>query len=299
MLLTLGLFSSALAQNAVTFENVVVDIWPEYDRPTVLVMYHLTLASSVKLPAEVTIRVPESVGRPHAVATQDEAGLLNLSYTTTTQNGWLLIKFTTAVTDVRIEYYDLSLQVDGTKRSFTYSWPGDHTVNNLTMQIQQPANASNMTFVPELGSGYAKDGLTYYNMLVGQINAGTNFDLQISYTKPDNTLTNANSLEPAQPIQPVDSNTSGRVTFNDFLPWVLGSLGVLLIAIGGLWYWRTGQLNSGPARPRHNSRRSPTGAANMPPAAGNEKATVYCSQCGKRAGPSDIFCRTCGTKLRS
>jgi len=296
LVISLGQPAAVNAQEPVTFESVLVEVWPEYDQPSALVMYHLTLTSTVKLPAEVAIRIPERAGRPHAVATQDEAGLLNLNYTTATQDGWLLIQFTTPTPQVRLEYYDPSLTIEGPKRTYTYRWPGDYAVNNLTMQVQQPANASEMAFVPEMGSGQqAQDGLTYYNMLVGQLNAGTGFDMQISYNKPDNTLTNPNSFEQAQPVQPVDSNTTGRVTVNDFLPWILGGFGILLIAVGAFWYWRTGQLNTVPERPRHSRR---TNAGGQMPSTADDKQSIYCSQCGKRAGPGDLFCRSCGTKLR-
>ena len=299
LLLAFGQSSSVRAQDAVIFDTVLVEIWPEYDKPSALVMYQFTLASSVKLPAEVVIRIPEKVGLPHAVATEDEAGLLNLSYETSVENGWLLIKFTTAVTKVRLEFYDPSLLIVGTQRTFTYTWPGDYAVNNFTMQVQQPFNATDMSLVPDMGSGQkGQDGLVYYNMLVGQVRAGTTFDMQISYSKPDNSLTNANSFEQAQPAQQVDNNTPGRVaTPNDFIPWILGGLGVLLITIGGLWYWRTGQASTVPTRVRHSARRS-NSAEQLSPSA-NEKEAIYCSQCGKRAGPGDMFCRTCGTKLRS
>jgi hypothetical protein len=298
MFIALGQSSPVRAQDSITFDNVLVEIWPEYDKPSALVMYQFTLASTVKLPAEVIIRIPEKAGMPHAVATEDEAGLLNLSYETSIENGWELIKFTTAVTKVRLEFYDPGLSIQGTQRKYTYTWPGDYAVNSFTMQVQQPFNAADMSLIPDMGSGQkGQDGLVYYNMLVGQVKAGTTFDLQIAYTKPDNTLTNANSFEQAQPAQQVDNNTPGRVaTLNDFLPWVLGGLGILLIAVGGFWYWRTGQAATAPSRARHSTRRAAS-ADKMSPTT-NENEAIYCSQCGKRAGPGDLFCRTCGTKLR-
>lgn len=298
LLMAFGRPAPAQAQEPVTFDSVLVELWPEYDQPSVLVMYHITLGSSVKLPVDVTIRIPKQAGQPHAVAMQNIDGLINLPYSTATQGDWLEVTFTTPVPEIRIEYYDPTITFDANQRSYTYRWPGDYAVSNLTMQVQQPAKATDLSILPNMGSGQiGQDGLTYYNMLAGQINAGTGFDLQLSYTNPDNSLTNADSFQPAQPVQPVDSNTTGRVTMNEVLPWALGSLGLLLIAAGAFWYWRTGQPATETQRSRHGSSRSMNIANPAPPAA-DAKDAIYCSQCGKRAGPGDMFCRTCGAKLR-
>lgn len=298
MLFPAGRPTAAQSPAPITFDSVLVEIWPEYDQPSVLVMYHLTLAASTRLPADITLRIPAVSGGPHAVAMQDVAGLYNLTYSTAVQGDWLVISFNTPVPEIRVEYYDPTITRDDSRRSFTYTWPGDYAVNAFTIQVQQPARATDMAFLPDLGSGQVRsDGLTYYNMLAGQVNAGTGFNLQISYTKTDDSLTNPDSFQQAQPVQPVDSNTTGRVTMNDVLPWALGSLGLLLIAAGVWWYLRTGQPAASAARPRHASRRAPNAVdAGLP--ASDPKETVYCSQCGKRAGAGDLFCRTCGTKLR-
>ncbi len=59
ILLILLCFSfPAQAQQAISFSSVVVDLWPEFDRPEMLVIYHLTLSPSVSLPADVTLQIP-------------------------------------------------------------------------------------------------------------------------------------------------------------------------------------------------------------------------------------------------
>lgn len=283
-----------LQQDSVTLEAVHVDIWPEYDRPSILVIYHVTLSAQTRLPAELTFRIPTSAGRPHAVAMQDVNGLYTLAYEIEVQGDWTEITFTTPVPDFRIEYYDPKLTIENNHRSYFFHWPGDYTVNNLSLQVQQPMNASYMTFSPALGSGRAaQDGLTYYSYLAGKVNRSTEIELKIEYDKPDNRLTNEDAFQQVQPSQPIDSSTPGRVTFNDALPWVLGGLGILLIGAGFFWYWQTGHAEAATPRPRHTHARR-----HAAPASAENSGSVYCHQCGKRASPGDVFCRTCGTKLR-
>jgi hypothetical protein len=81
-----------------------------------------------------------------------------------------------------------------------------------------------------------------------------------------------------------------------YLPWILGFLGIALIAGGGWWYWRSGlskeRSPAGAARPRRKPSTSREPAA-------SPEGYVYCHECGKRAGPGDRFCRACGARLRT
>ena len=58
----------AQAQGGANLERLEIAIWPEYDRPSALVIYKARLDTSVDLPAVVRLPIPASVGAPHAVA---------------------------------------------------------------------------------------------------------------------------------------------------------------------------------------------------------------------------------------
>jgi hypothetical protein len=284
------------AQGQISFASMRVDIWPEYDRPSVLVIYNISLSPQVALPATLSLRIPATAGRPHAVAMQDPAGLYNLNYEPFAAGEWVEIRFTTPVPDVHIEYYDPALRKSEDRRDFVYTWPGDYPVDNLSLTVQQPANASQMGFRPAMGSGRpADDGLIYYTYLAGSVQAGTQVDLEIWYMKPDDTLTSAEQFQPVQPVAEVDSATPGRVRLDQVVPWALGGFGLLLITAGLLWYGQTGRTSARPTRARRHTRRS----APEPAAANSvERENAFCHQCGKKAAPVDVFCRSCGTKLR-
>jgi hypothetical protein len=282
----------------IALDTVSVDIWPENDRPSVLVIMHVKLSAQVNLPAEMSIRIPAAAGQPFAVAWQSsDKALFELKYDTKAAKDWTEIEFIAPSSDIQIEYYDPTIKKTGSKRDFTFHWSEKYPVQNLTLQIQQPVNATNMTFNHNVGSGHiGDDGLTYYSLVVGNVNAGTAVDLAMSYNKQDDTLS-AQQFQKAQPNQPIDGGASGRVAFDQFLPWGVGGLGLLLIAAGSFWYWKTGRAPStqtASGRLRHSSARldKPVSAA----AGAGESA--FCHQCGKKAGPGDVFCRACGTKLR-
>jgi hypothetical protein len=149
-----------------------------------------------------------------------------------------------------------------------------------------------MVISPGLGSGRpGQDQLTYYTAVIGEVKAGTDFGIRLEYEKTDERL--SSNLQPVQPVQPIGPQTAGRTSFASVLPWALAALGILLIAGGVFWYWQSGREQPAAERKRHISPRPKENIAD-----GSQSSLIYCHQCGKRATPGDIFCRTCGAKLR-
>lgn len=281
------------AQNSVKYNSLEIDLWPEYDRPSLLVIYRAILDPGVSLPAQLTIRIPSAAGKPTAVAVGTALdSVADVEYQQKVSGEWSEISILATGPAVQLEYYDPSLVRDGTSRRYKYTWPGDYPVDSLAIQVQQPVDATNMTISPALDKGQtSQDGLTYYNKKVGSLAAGEPFSLDLSYEKTTDTLSVKNL--PVEPITPINGTGNFRGSMMAVLPWLLGLLGVILLVGGGLWYWQSGRSRS-PERSEPRRRRKRVGAPESVPAEGY----IYCHNCGKRAGPGDRFCRTCGTRLR-
>ncbi len=100
VLLTAAPFTNA--QTATTqLNSMAAELWPDYDRPAVLVLLTGVLPSGTALPAEVTI--PLTPGAEiHAVASFNEAGALLSNVNYSVENGRL--RLTTPSTSFRVEY---------------------------------------------------------------------------------------------------------------------------------------------------------------------------------------------------
>jgi zinc-ribbon domain len=289
---------AAHAQAALTLPSAEVDLWPEYDHPDMLVIYHFTLPSSVSLPYDMTARIPAVIGDPSAVAArQPDGSLFNIPFTRQVNGDWALVTFRATTLEIQIEYYDPGLQKNGTDRHFVYNWPGDYAVNSLVVQVQQPVDTTDMQISPSLGGGQTgKDSLTYYTAEEGAMTVGQSFTITIDYKKSTDRLS-APTVQ-VQSSAPLSSTAPiSRFTWTSLLPLVLGILGVLLIVGGGTWYWWSGREKSAstPRRMRSKPLAAETNAAK----ADSDGGFIYCHNCGKRANPGDRFCRTCGTALRS
>ncbi len=284
------------AQDPLVLSSLQIGIWPEFDKPGVLIIYQMTLSSSTTYPASVAIRIPITAGKPNAVAIRQPDGtLLTTDYTPQVAGQWTIINLTTSTPDVQIEYYDPGLSINGDARHFAYTWPGDYAVTQLTIQVQQPYNATGMRISPSLGAGaVGTDSLTYYTQDIGAIPAGQNIQITIDYTKPDTKLS-AESL-PVQPSAPIPQGNSTDLNLRSWLPWLLGIIGAALIVGGIIWYWRTGLHQPVPQTRR---RRSRDRSLEPEVSAGASESAIYCPKCGKRAMEGDQFCRSCGSPLRS
>lgn len=288
-------FTISRAQTEIKLSSLEVDLWPEYDRPSVLVIYRITLPPSVSLPADLTLRIPAAAGEPSAVAVRQmtaagEAGLFSIPYKRQVAGEWGMLNITVTMPELQIEYYDPGLTKNGEARQYEYRWPGDYAVDALTLQVQQPFGASNMRISPASGPGEtSNDGLVYYNEEVGSLPAGQTFNLTINYTKSTDDLSVAKlKIQPSAPV----SVTPERSDLLVILPWALGGLGVALIVGGVVWYMQSGK---GKREERPRRRHQPVTLKEADEAGGY----IYCHQCGKRASPGDVFCRMCGAKLRT
>jgi hypothetical protein len=273
------------AQGTVRFGGVEIEIWPEYDRPDALVIMRLTLAEDVNLPVDLAIRIPVE-SEINAVAIQDASGtLITTDYTPRNEGEWTIISITTESPQVQIEYYDPLLK-QGSTRTYEYIWSGVYAVDSFLFKL--PIDATGLQSEPALALiGVGEDGLSYYGLDRGVIPAGYDFFLHLSYEKTTERLSTT-----GQPVEPVEDLGSGiaNLNLNQYIPWGIGGLGFILIIVGIVYF--VSHRRAGSSGKVKRKRHSTTGTGS-----GGDGAT-YCHECGRRAQPSDRFCRACGTRLR-
>ena len=298
--LTTPLAVNAQRQQNVHFQHVQIDLWPEFDRPSMLVIYRAVLAEDVSLPADITFRIPASAGEPHAVAFVNEDGIsLNADYERQVLDEWAYINLTTNYTEVLLEYYDPGIVRENKLRTFTYQWLGDYAVDNIVMLVQQPPESTNMSTMPRLTNVVTDSkGQVYLQGEIGAFAQGETFSMTVSYEKETDALT-VSYLE-IDSSAPVTTATPGRMSVDTALPYAMAILGVVVIIIAIFWYWATGRQKVQPRRrPEKSSRRKTTRVVEPEMHDHNPyEQSTFCHECGKRANSGDKFCRSCGSKLR-
>ena len=300
--LVLGLLlpsGAVWAQPPVALETLTISLWPEFDRAQVLVILDGTLAAEVALPASVTLRIPAASGGPHAVAVRDEGGnLLDTPSTVTPDGSSLAVTLQASFPNFRVEYYDPALTFEGDRRGFTFQWKADFPVRSAAVSVQEPAGASDLAFDPALEpSGLGPFGLNYHSLSLGPLTAGQTVALQLSYSKPDSTLSASTVGEPV----PLPDLPDAKSQPSLFSPWLENGLvvGVLLLAGGGLgWYWYSTHPAETEPRTAGRHRRGRRAYNAQPDTDAEEGSAGFCTQCGEPHQLGDRFCRKCGAALR-
>lgn len=280
--------SVAGAQGGIKLKSINVELWSEYDQPSMLVIHEFTVDPNTPLPAKVTVRFPKD-GNLIAVAYLEET-LVNIDFEgPEAQGAWQIVTLDVqSYAPHRIEYYQ-PLVRNGKERSFSFRWFGDYAVEEFNVGIQIPADSTNVVAEPPLANVVTtQDGLhtigiiSLSNLRMGQAN-----EIKISYEREAQTVTKPSNSANIQPSAPIGPNTEGRVAV-DNLPWIIGGFGLVLIGMALYFYWRSTQVTEQKSR-----RRRPAGGPEE-----SDGELAYCHECGTRAHTGDRFCRTCGSKLR-
>jgi hypothetical protein len=278
------------AQGETKLDSININLWSEYDQPSMLVIYQFIVSPETPLPAEITLRYPKE-SNLRAVAVQNDGEWYNKGFTPSAEvENWQTIKIKAESYDPhRIEYYQ-PLTLDGNKRQFKFHWFGDYYVKSFTVNTLVPGDSTAFVTSPVLErSETSADG----SMLTGTVTKTdlktmNSFKFELEYQRTSTDLIELDqSTNQVQPAGPVNEDTPGRVSIAN-LPWIVGGFGLALIGIALFSYWRSTQSSENQPRKR---RQPKTEAA-------AEEGQAYCHECGARAHPGDRFCRTCGSRLR-
>ncbi len=312
--------NGAWAQSsAPSFETVNISLWPEFDRPDVLVIYHGELSADTELPAQLTFRLPGYVENMHAVAAQENDALLNVdpaSIEWTHEGDDATLSFPTSSPEIHLEYYDpIILTKQGQTRQITYTLFVPYDTATAFVEIQHPIQSEGFSISPSpADTRVGSDGLEYSMVQVDNLLAGDTFELSITYQRSTSELS-ASSLSSEAPALPVDQpapTASGEEN-----PWtyaMYGAIGAGVVFL--LFWWRETTLRSRmqaeyqkrpPSAPpsrrtrrgkRGSGKREPSTPPPPRPSRADEPAAMFCYQCGTALREDAKFCHSCGAPRR-
>lgn len=284
------------AQTAVTLESLEVELWPDYDETAVLVLLTGTLPANTPLPATITFPLPD--GADFNVVARITPDNIMTDQGMTPQVAANQVTFIMPDSRFRVEYYQPYTATDN-QRDFTFAWQSDITVEQISVKIQQPLAATDLTTIPAAASvSEGEDGLTYH-LLPGQpVTAADTYTVELNYTMstPQLTVTFSSQDTEAAELPFLDATPVEETGFDWQL--LLIALGVLILVATAVWYLlnRPSSSSKRPARPKPNRPKaaSQTTAAQ---AAHPGKAN-FCHRCGEPLQTEDKFCRNCGTAVK-
>lgn len=300
---------TAQAQSEPHIQNLLVELWPEFDRPELLVIYRVELSSDTPLPATLTFPLPGHIKEMNAVAYGSDKDLLTVGQDEidmTHRDDTLYLTFSTPSPLVQLEYYDdEALTRQGETRGFDYTFTAPYAVESAIFQVQQPAQAEAFSLNPAPSNSFTDSNrLTYQVIEQANLAPGETVSVAATYQRPTEALT-FELLTPvsehAEDIMPV--TTEPPQDNSVMLAYILTGIGaVLILAAAGHWWWtktksRTGSTRRPPVRSGSRANRTPS-----TPSQANqvEESTTagFCYNCGAALRPDSNFCHKCGTKRR-
>lgn len=286
LLILLTIPVAVRAQGRPGLEVLSIQLQPEEDRSSVLVIYDLKLVNESPVPVQMEIPLPPGADL-NAVARQEQGSLIIVPYEVTNEGDTQNIIFTASTTKTfyRVEFYQ-PYERDDEHRHFVYQWDGLYAAAILRVELKEPLDSRNVATDPPLNDiSEDENGFVYRAATFSALPSGTPLTIIVDYDKSSDVLNVAGSN--IGPSRPVDENTPGRVSVETFMPWIFGAIGLVLAAVGLLYLARGNRAGRFRPRLRHQKRAEESG-----------DSQVYCHQCGQRARPGDRFCRSCGSRLR-
>jgi hypothetical protein len=282
--------SSANAQTeGAAIDTLAIDIWPDYDQASVLVLMTGALLDDVSLPVSLTLPLPPGA-ELNVVAriTDDNVMSDDVEFR---QLGDSLI-FDSPERRFRVEYY-FPYVANENERAFDFTWLADTAVNQLEVAVQQPASATSLEIEPATTNitQDPNDGLTYHILPAKSVASGEPFAVNVAYSMAAPTLTAAQTAPPfaAEAAPPTATPSTGF----DW-PLLLAGLGLGLILAAVVWQVSANRNKNNTKRPsKKASKPKPAPTATKP-----TKAAKFCHECGTALKATDQFCRECGTAVK-
>jgi hypothetical protein len=297
-----------LAQDTPTLSNLEVALWPEFDRPEVLVINRGQFAQETALPMLVEIRIPARAGEPTAVAYVGEGGQrFNQEYTTRVDGDWLVVSFELETPGFQLEYYDaLPTDAEG-GRAYSYRHTAEYATSILNLEFQVPPTSEGFVLDPPADSVVSEaDGLTYHLVQMGPLEQGETKSWTFAYQKADSALTASTQVESGSsaPAAPADSAPAPVESDNStVLLFLIAFVALVAVGAGAFWLGRRTQSDTqAPPPPSRKPRRRGSGRGQRtqpmpgPPAGGGE--FLFCYKCGVQLRSDSDFCHSCGAPVR-
>jgi hypothetical protein len=283
----------ASAQTPDRLSSLKISVWPEYDKPTVLVMFDGVLADTLGLPRPISVLIPPGAQLSVATFQNPDTTLAPEQPTQETKqaDGSTLVTFTTSQPQFRVEYYHDLLR-GAPDKTLDYTFKSIAPVDALTLEIQQPLKATNFVLAPSTQATRTdSDGLHYFDYAFTNVAAGQTVSVQAKYTKtdPHPSVMPAASYVPAASAQA--ASTAAGSSSMIFLAALI-AVGIIAV-VGFILFQRhsldKAQRSSTPARRQRRAKRRGDTVSDG----------IFCTQCGRPLKSQDNFCPKCGTALRA
>jgi hypothetical protein len=264
-------------------DSLDIEIWPDYDRASVLVLLTGTLPKDTRLPASVTIPLPEGA-QLNAVARIDSKDGSMVDDIFTSNDAPDTLTFVTPDPRFRVEYY-LPYTASNNQRSFDYTWLAAVSINNLQLRVQRPLSAGTLVTEPAAENITRNgDGFDYHSFPPRAVPAGQSVTLHVDYKMNTAQLSATQLTRSNAGLQ--NAEVAAAPGTNSGFKWALVAIIAGGLLIFGALIWQV-------ASRRHAANIQKSGGSQVK----KNSQAKFCRNCGAAIDNGDKFCTGCGSEL--
>jgi hypothetical protein len=268
--------------NITRLQDVILDIYPEYDDPRLLVMIEGQVLATAVFPVEVQFLVPTSAYMYSAGSIDATGNYSGGTHDRTASGitGWDKIIYKVTTDTFRLEYYD-PIIIGKTDKTIEYEFCTLYDITNLQVYIQEPLKSKNFVVSPEGQLIQGQDKFNFHLYSYSTFSKDASLKYSINYSKSD-------------------SRTS-VVIANAFpiIPLIAGIIGSIVILIVIIFVVRLNQkkpkfINT--ADVKRKSKEVSVQTVRNTKNKTTQKSLNHCHQCGEVLGENTHFCPYCGAE---
>ena len=327
IILSLFIFQNVAAQTGgIKFGTMLIEVWPEFDRPEALIIVRGELAADVDPPVLLTFTLPGNIQEMHAVAVEQNGNLVDAnpdSMQLVSEGDVTKLTFAATSKRMQFEYYDPAiLSKNDQNRDLDFQFIAPYEIDALTVEVQEPAGSTGFSLSPAPDNSFIGNNGLKFNIIeltgvaaaqivTAQANYQRSTDVPSVQSLPTTAPPSANTQPAAGNLSaPVGGNESSSLFGSGSIGYILLGAGVLLLlGTGAYWWWTNARMNIQPTparraplskadkRAKQARRHAQTGPRHS--AANAAQTDGFCYKCGAPLRADSNFCHQCGAKRRN
>ncbi|MCH7819912.1 MAG: zinc ribbon domain-containing protein [Candidatus Marinimicrobia bacterium] len=278
-----GMNQNYASENLTEVSSLKIDLWPEYDKPMVLVMIDGWIAESVELPIEVRLSVMEGGSVHMGCSITPAGGHIHESFKEGTDGDGNYVTFVLRERQFHLEYYYNSFR-DTPFRKFDYYFKSPFNISNVQVEIKEPLGSTGFILNPPSKFPMKnRSGITIHSLNIGEVKIGEEIIISAEYSKNDLIPSNKRV-----------NKFSSTVDTYKFLTILFGS--ILFILLGyAAFRWSSAPSNTDKKHKKKSKKhknRQPIMSKST-----DQNRINFCFQCGNELKSPFHYCGVCGTKI--
>lgn len=190
MLLTLAFsvfpIADGFAKGGLSIGRMRVSIWPEYDDPSVLVIYDGRFSDDSQFPTKTSFFIPKGAVISDVCSLSPEGQHYCQLYEIAKGDGQRdKVIMSLPFPNFYLSFHTKVLDLTSEMRGIEFSILPNHTIEKMEVDIQQPLRSSTFTIAPGEGQHSEEKGFNHFKYELENIDKGEEQLFKISYLKSD------------------------------------------------------------------------------------------------------------------